>query len=441
MLEHSCGFLVVVWFSLHTTATARWTKQWSEEHSTAYYFDTAHGESSWEKPDGVLLDAEPDAEPTPAAVEGWTDCTMEAQQVFRTSGLKRAWRLMARESHPDKGGSGDRFQGLADVRDYLRSPLRFFAWKTLHHASSQPHALAPFGSPAAAIGTLRTAHAWLGEDAGGWPRLSLEAELNLSANLSAGHTWRVAFAGANASTIEYKGDEGSGGYDPCCHFKQRSVCELRPRDDVLERLANATTVGATGEQAPLQPAWFEQRTAHYVTHDCPLPPVFNVSVSKPLHLKAAGRWVAVLIVQDREEDMSLCAAVALRLAFQPRPPTRPPPLESATGAAHFVQQSSGRSCRDGADLLEGPLDAYTDCDDETRVCVLTRKCRARCAKRKACRFYTTWPSGHCQLSSQCTDEAPSSERGCRTFRKSESVGESVAGSGFGVDDSAGDGVV
>lgn len=436
MIRQIC--VAILWLALHATVTARWTKQWSEEHSTVYYFDMAHGETSWEHPDGVL---EEDAEPTPAAIEGWRDCTMEAQQVFRENGLKRAWRLMVRESHPDKGGSDHHFQGLTDVRDYLRSPLRFFAWKTLHHFGSQPHALAPFGSPADFTASLRTARAWLIEDADGWPRLSLEAELNLSANLSAGHTWRLALAGANASTIEYKGDEGRGGYDPCCHFKQRSVCELRPRDDVLERLANATTVRATGEQAPLQPTWLEQRAAHYVTHDCPLPRVFNISVSKPLHMKAAGSWAAVLIVQNPEEDMSLCAAVALRLAFRPRPPTKPPPLRSRTGAANFEQHSFGRWCRDGADLLEGPLDTYTDCDEETHVCMLTRKCRERCAKRKTCRFYTTWPSGHCQLSSRCTDEAPSSERGGRTFRKSESIGENVVDSGFGIDNSAGDGVV
>ena len=38
----------------------------------------------------------------------------------------------------------------------------------------------------------------------------------------------------------------------------------------------------------------------------------------------------------------------------------------------------------GADLLEGPLDGYTDCDEQTRICTLTRKCRERCARRKAC---------------------------------------------------------
>ena len=38
-------------------------------------------------------------------------------------------------------------------------------------------------------------------------------------------------------------------------------------------------------------------------------------------------------------------------------------------------------------------------------------------KRKACRYYTTYPSGYCQLSTRCADEAPAKDAGARTFAK------------------------
>ena len=74
-------------------------------------------------------------------------------------------------------------------------------------------------------------------------------------------------------------------------------------------------------------------------------------------------------------------------------------------------------------MLEGALDSYTDCDPHTRLCQLTRKCRARCAKRAACRYYTTYASGYCQLSTRCADEAPASDPSARTFAKRGGGGE------------------
>eukprot|EP01052_Picozoa_sp_SAG31_P071917 SAG31_NODE_30868_length_375_cov_0.735507_2_plen_63_part_01 len=44
------------------------------------------------------------------------------------------------------------------------------------------------------------------------------------------------------------------------------------------------------------------------------------------------------------------------------------------------------------DILEGALDDYSDCTDRGH-CFLTGKCRAKCRKRKACRFYTTFTNG------------------------------------------------
>ena len=96
-------------------------------------------------------------------------------------------------------------------------------------------------------------------------------------------------------------------------------------------------------------------------------------------------------------------------------------------AVHFPRLTTlsvGVSCRDGADLLEGPLDDYTDCDEVTRLCTLTTKCRDRCARRPVCTHFTTYSSGFCQLSSRCADEVTASETGARTFRRRTVAGAS-----------------
>jgi hypothetical protein len=41
---------------------------------------------------------------------------------------------------------------------------------------------------------------------------------------------------------------------------------------------------------------------------------------------------------------------------------------------------------------EGAVDDYSDCTD-TGHCFLTGKCRAKCRKRKNCKFYTTFTNG------------------------------------------------
>ena len=303
--------------------------------------------------------------------------------------------------------------------------------------------------------------------------------------------WRLALARADTSTIEYRGDSLSGGYDVCCHFIAHSRCELRARDEAVAELARlraaasavawdaAVAPGAAAAEDAAGPAasasmaapaaaavdvsahgttqqlgWEAERDAHYARHDCPLPAgAFNVSISKPLHRKQAGRWSAILLIAPAatadaaEPPPTVCLAMAFDVRFARRPPIAAPPatrtaarLGSEEGggamaggttaedapavdargrrsAPHFEQVSSGRWCRDGADLLEGPLDSYTDCDPSTGLCQLTRQCRARCLKRAACRFYTTYASGRCQLSSVCRDEAAARDASARTFAK------------------------
>jgi len=293
-------------------------------------------------------------------------------------------------------------------------------------------------------------------DADGWPRLTVDVGLRPPDDVDVGrsHVWRIALAAANASTIEYKGEAGSGGYDVCCGFVHGSRCRLRPRDDVVSMLEGgasadgaATNVdgggdggeGSTSEgshnsstaaidvlgRVLREEPWYEQRSIHYAQHDCPLPRGhFEASVSKPLHLKAAGRWAAVLLLTEGkpaggEPPPTACVAIHLTVTFPTRPPRTPPPAASSTGstAPRWEQVSSGKWCSDGADLLEGALDGYTDCDERTGLCSMSRKCKERCSKRSACRYYTSWASGYCQLSSRCNQEAPATDPASRTFRK------------------------
>ena len=46
--------------------------------------------------------------------------------------------------HPDKGGSADGFQQVTAVRDFLRSPMRFFAHRVLH--GTPPARMLPLGA-------------------------------------------------------------------------------------------------------------------------------------------------------------------------------------------------------------------------------------------------------------------------------------------------------
>ena len=374
-------------------APAILTEQWSEEHGRAYYWDSDAGEATWTRPTDYV-DA---AEPAIAASDGdgdhgWTDCTSDAAAIFSGGALQRAWRRVVLDSHPDKGGSTSAFQSATETRDFLKSPLRYFTYRTLHERRARR--LTAFDELANSSALVRGARAMVGEDGDGWPRLTVEASFSPDAGLDLGrsHVWRLALSHANASTIEYRGDETAGGHDVCCGFVRGSRCVLRPRDDTVAML-NASVVAPDARP----PAWFEQRDAHYAAHDCPLPAgPLNASLNKPLHLKQAGRWAAVLLLLDgaasggADPAPTACVSLLFHVGFVPRPPREAPPPADATNASApvaFEQVSSGRWCRDGGDVLEGKIDDYTDCD-ERGLCKLTRKCRERCVKRKACRYYS-----------------------------------------------------
>ena len=417
-LHFVCSYILC---SLVTPLLSSWSEEWSEEHGRKYFWEAKSGEASWRLPPSATLGQPLQSLPANELPVGWRDCTEDAASLFSGGVLQRAWRRMARELHPDKGGSSSAFQAATESRDYLKSPLRYFAFSALHDTRRR-HPLVLFEAVGDAA-LVRTVRPTLGEDADGWPRLTLEASLEPRQELDLGraHVWRVALAHADASTIEYKGDSSTGGYDVCCHFLKGSRCELRSRDSVLAMLEERSLAIASAGQPE---AWYEQREAHYLRHDCPLPGgALNISVHKPLHLKAAGRWSVVLLLTDGtnaltdEPPPTACIAALFTVRFAPRPPRTAPPAENATAAVEFEQLSSGHWCRDGVDVLEGRLDSYSDCNPQTGLCQLTRKCRARCSKRPTCRYYTTYASGLCQLSSVCRDEAVAHDKSARTFAK------------------------
>ena len=102
---------------------------------------------------------------------------------------------------------------------------------------------------------VRSARAIVGEDADGWPRLTVDTSLHPSDSVDFGrsHVWRVALAHADASTIEYKGDESAGGFDVCCDFVKGSRCVLRRARRASGRRRRATRA-ATRARARRAPA-------------------------------------------------------------------------------------------------------------------------------------------------------------------------------------------
>jgi hypothetical protein len=584
-----------------------WSLNWSREQKRQYYFNHMDGESTWTRPNDPVLSAEEvqvwmsNQTALLQAQEGWSECSGAAMRLSDSSGLRRAYRELSRRAHPDKGGSSEEFDTLSQTRNYLKSPLRYLAYRALHPAATQPSASFAFGAEqskpapqATQVRTrVRTVRATI-RDIDGWPHMQLEAEFepaNGKSNLvDHGNTFMLALSAKGVSTIEYKGEERVQGYDVCCNFLQNSRCQLRSREDYM-RMMNRTDEGvdegggkgggegqcagggcrepesfsgetdreeADGaaergegqgkEQAgptcecvdtyqpsattdepllgdsvlPQQAAdkangcedfmrkgycpheWYQlncrrscglcgsngnstagakledkgptQRDLpQYVRHDCPLAGSFTAEVTKPLHVTRTGEWAAVLLLfagdaatintEVVHQQNPVCITVRLGLVLTAMPPKADPPQQkpasdsaagsstgsstgsssssSSTGSStssstgsttaadedattgggltplfdQFETHSLGRWCADGADILEGPLDSYTDCDPATGLCKLTKKCRERCAKRKRCKYYTTYSSGFCQLSAKCKDQKQAKDPSARTYRR------------------------
>jgi hypothetical protein len=132
---------------------ARWSVEWSTDHARTYYFNRHTGDSSWEE----QLE-ESGFEEQSLITPGWKDCTAEAASLFSSGGLQRVWRRLTKERHPDKGGSTESFHAITEAREFLRSPLRFFAYRQLNEMP--PVDLHPLGSSSAiAAGLARRVQA------------------------------------------------------------------------------------------------------------------------------------------------------------------------------------------------------------------------------------------------------------------------------------------
>ncbi|CAE7542787.1 unnamed protein product [Symbiodinium natans] len=334
-------------------------------------------------------------------------------------GLRRAYRRLALENHPDKGGSNELASDLTALRDnFLRDPLHFQVFRATFAAE-----LSTFG--AASQGRWRHVNASV-ELREGWPYIQVEVELDHGGLLLNGGSWTFAFGLKNASTVHYRGDERSGGYDVCCDFVQDSRCQRRPVHS-----ANSSEPKCQPNSGRECHENSSNLSSPYTVSDCPLPPLLTASVRRPLHLNMTGQWGAALQVKDASGKEVACVAFAFAHSMQQMQPETEslpkgngddPGLDTNSTSTHqrgasdrpppevsFQHIGSGQFCEDGGDLLEGALDDYGGLSPfggarrasaESSMFYGSR-CRERCRRKVNCRFYTAYSSGWCQLSSRC----------------------------------------
>ena len=260
---------------------------------------------------------------------GWADCTGTAPDA---RSVQRAWRRMALTSHPDKtnGGSAESFEDMTALRDSLKDPDKFQIHKLLRNLTTE---LRPFGESApqsrvtGARVEVRQQCADVLDQSTCFPYAALTADFALSRALPPGAAYTFALGAEGISTIQYHGDDraaaGAGGYDVCCDFLVDSACVRRPAS-TLPAVGSGAAEGeggaAAGEESPPpEPGWGESTggpdwSKLYEAHDCPVSEVFSASVSRPLHVMAAGRWAVTMSIRDREGTELACVGAAFDVA-------------------------------------------------------------------------------------------------------------------------------
>eukprot|EP01045_Picozoa_sp_COSAG04_P026463 COSAG04_NODE_3677_length_2611_cov_1.453025_1_plen_402_part_00 len=342
---------------------------------------------------------------------GWADCTGTAPDA---RSVQRAWRRMALTSHPDKtnGGSAESFEDMTALRDSLKDPDKFQIHKLLRNLTD----LRPFGESApqarvtGARVQVRQQCADVLDPSTCFPYAALTADFALSRALPPGAAYTFALGAEGISTIQYHGDDraaaGAGGYDVCCDFLVDSACVRRPASTlpaVGPGAAEGEAAAAAGEESPTpEPGWGESTGGPdwlklYEAHDCPVADVFSASVSRPLHVMAAGRWAVTMSIRDREGTELACVGAAFEVAEadlkraeessgQPtdggagddtgqqtqqdghesdatagggaggKSEQGAPEPEGLVGPTSFEFLERGVYCEDGIDILEGSLD-------------------------------------------------------------------------------------
>jgi len=260
----------------------------------------------------------------------------------------------------------------------------------------------------------------------------------------------------------------SEGGRTCEHFAEEGFCDLEDgswyrhnckrscglcRDNGHEAGETSDTPpSSSSSSSSSSSAAFTFPAENTASTDCPLLGRVSARISKPLHLRRSGTWSAVVMLTHggfKKQALlapapTTCVSVVFKVSLAPQLPendnvesnsTRTPDTDNAedlgrqspapssksrgpTNAdARFERYSTGQICRDGADILEGPLDKFTDCDEATKLCKKTRKCSEKCKRNKSCFFYTTFQDGWCQLSSRCEDQVAASDRSAQTYAR------------------------
>ena len=355
---------------------------------------------------------------------GWSDCLHTGPPP--AAAVQRAWRRLALATHPDKADDQtDSFVHQTAAKTFLKDAMRY----RLHKLLGADGPMRPFNQQTAEWGHVQVG----GPMRSGWPYLQMQAEIRMQQPLSVGAHWEVSFGAKNGTSIHYKGDEQEGGYCVCCQLRHNSSCLLLP--------AEQQAAGALGA---------------YETHDCPLGKRFNLSVTRPLHIDQPGQWASVLVIRDSSAKEIACLSAVFQVApatvavtnqpgvnnfIDPAIPKRNATEDSCASNSSsnqlhsekikpsqplvkFELHAAGSICTDGGDILEGPLDDWTDCEDHPqvgRLCRMTHKCRDKCLKRPRCQFYSSFRNGWCQLSSRCGSVAASSNGQVTTFKKTETA--------------------
>eukprot|EP00927_Polykrikos_kofoidii_P047471 TRINITY_DN41640_c0_g1_i1.p1 TRINITY_DN41640_c0_g1~~TRINITY_DN41640_c0_g1_i1.p1 ORF type:complete len:291 (-),score=42.13 TRINITY_DN41640_c0_g1_i1:127-999(-) len=214
----------------------------------------------------------------------WRDCTNRAPSG---AALKRAYRRLARDAHPDQGGTDEQFKALTSAHSQLQSPLQY----NLRAALARPSGV-DGADDAGGEHNIRDFRVALVPTADQGNRIRLEIDFTTSARRG---YYRLGLLAKGDSAIEYNGD--GRGYDMCCKFLNGSKCEFKPYKDLVAQHTAHTDV-----------AW----DSTYAAHDCPLQPgrFYTGVVEKPLHVESEGPWAAVLDLFDADSQSELACAVA-----------------------------------------------------------------------------------------------------------------------------------